>query len=70
MLAKYRKHLAQLRHRAKAGCQWIRFGHVTEKVMATVGDGVVSEIEYRGRGGKMVGYWAYGYFDPKLPYQG
>lgn len=49
--------------------QWLRFGQINEKVKAIDG-GVPSEIEYRGRGGKVVGYWAYGCFDPQLPYQG
>jgi len=47
--------------------QWIRFGTIAEKV---VGDGVPAEIEYRGRGGKVVGYFAYGSYDPLLPYKG
>jgi hypothetical protein len=50
--------------------QWIRFGDITEKVVDFAGDHVVAEVEYRGRGGKLVGYWAYGYFDPAMPYQG
>jgi len=29
-----------------------------------------AEIEYRNSEGKVVGYWAYGHFDPSLPYQG
>ncbi|WP_157657720.1 hypothetical protein [Burkholderia ubonensis] len=49
--------------------QWLRFGTITEKVKSVDG-GVPSEVEYSGRRGKLVGYWAYGYFDPKLPYQG
>jgi hypothetical protein len=54
----------------KAKWQWLRFGDITEKVMATAGDGIVAEIEFRGRGDKVVGYWAYGSFDPHLPFQG
>jgi len=50
--------------------QWILFGTITEHITAHVADHVVSEIEYRGRGGKVVGYWAYGSFDPNYPYQG
>lgn len=49
---------------------WIRFGTITESVKATAGDHVVAEVEYRGRGGKIVGYWAYGYWDPRFPYKG
>ena len=32
--------------------------------------GVVSEEAFYDEYGKLVGYWAYGYFDPSLPYQG
>lgn len=47
----------------------IRFGNLEEVVKAVDG-GVASEIEYRGRGGQLVGYWAYGSFDPAFPYRG
>ena len=50
--------------------QWIRFGTITEHVTGTAGDHVAAEIEYRGRGGKVVGFWAYGCWHPKYPYQG
>lgn len=43
----------------------IRFGKVTARVTATAGDNVPSEKEYIGRNGKIVGYWAYGMFDPR-----
>ena len=33
-------------------------------------NGVVSEILLTGRRGKVIGYWAYGYYDPNFPYQG
>jgi hypothetical protein len=49
--------------------QWLRFGDITETTKAVDG-GVVSEVEYRGRNDKVIGYWAYGYFDPAYPYQG
>lgn len=42
---------------------------VTETIKAIDG-GVPSEIEYRDESGEVVGYWAYGYYDPSLPYQG
>jgi hypothetical protein len=48
---------------------WVRFGKITETVKSVDG-GVVSEIEYRGRSGKVIGYWAYGHFDPTGPYRG
>jgi hypothetical protein len=49
--------------------QRLRFGIVTEKVMSIDG-GVASEVAYIGRGGKIVGYWAYGSFDPSFPFKG
>lgn len=42
---------------------------ITERVEGTVGDGVVSEISY-WKNGKMIGFWAYGYYDPGYPYAG
>lgn len=60
----------RMQNRVRATWQWVHFGDITEVVRGTAGDGVVAEVEYRGRGGKVVGYWAYGYFDPSLPYRG
>lgn len=54
----------------KRAWRWIRFGTITERVVGTAGHCVPAEIEYRGRRGKVVGYWAYGSFDPALPYKG
>lgn len=48
---------------------WLRWGYLTEHNKATVG-GHVSEIEYHDKKGNIVGYWAYGEFDPHLPYRG
>lgn len=67
---KLRNAVWRLRARSRATWLWVRFGDITETVKSTAGDGVTAEIEYRGRGGKVVGYWALGYFDPSLPYQG
>lgn len=47
---------------------WLRFGTVRSFVVAKDG-GVASEIAYIGRGDKIVGYWAYGSFDPSMPYR-
>lgn len=35
-----------------------------------VDGGFASEVEYTNDDGVRVGYWAYGYYDPSLPYQG
>jgi hypothetical protein len=48
---------------------WLLYGKVSSRNVATVGDGVVSEVEYRDRWGRVIGYWAYGEFDPSLPYR-
>jgi hypothetical protein len=48
---------------------WLRFGRITEKVISVDG-GVASEVAYIGRFGRIVGYWAYGSFDPAMPYRG
>jgi len=48
----------------------IRYGELIEHVMATAGDNVPAEIEYRDKKGRVIGFWAYGYFHPDLPYQG
>lgn len=47
----------------------VRFGVITSRVTATAGDHVPAEIEYIGRG-KVVGFYAYGCWDPNLPYRG
>ena len=48
---------------------WIRFGTVKEVVVDTI-NGIPCEINYVGRGGKIVGFWAYGHWCPYYPYQG
>lgn len=42
---------------------------ITE-VIKSIDGGCVSEVEFLGRGGKRIGYWAYGQYDPSYPYQG
>jgi len=48
---------------------WLRFGTITCKVVDTI-NGLPCEKAYYGRRGKLIGYWAYGNFDPEAPYQG
>ena len=48
---------------------WIRWGNITTEVKATDG-GQVSELEIKDRFGRVICYWAYGSFDPNLPYRG
>ena len=68
--------LASLRHRManlsiwlKARHQFWRYGPITETIKSIDG-GVASEIEYRDCTGRVIGYWAYGSYDPSLPYRG
>lgn len=67
----YRAHrdFARVKDSIRRSWLWVRFGDITETVKSVDG-GVVSEIEYRGRNGKVIGYWAYGHFDPSGPYRG
>lgn len=49
---------------------WLRWGDLREETRAIDG-GVVSEFAVISeRTGETVGYWAYGHYDPKLPYTG
>lgn len=45
------------------------FGLITETIKDKV-ENVVSELEYKDKEGNVIGYWAYGFYDPRLPYQG
>jgi len=42
---------------------------ITERLVDSI-DFLPCEIEYKDATGKIVGYWAYGYWEPDLPYQG
>lgn len=57
-------------HGLKRAWQRMRFGVITEKIVGFAGDHVVSEVEFYGRNHQVIGYWAYGSFDPSLPFQG
>lgn len=43
--------------------------NLTETIIDTT-NGMPCEIEYRDAENTLVGFWAYGSFDPELPYQG
>lgn len=47
----------------------IRFGKLSYRPVAFV-EGYEAEYEVLDRNNKVVGYWAYGYYDPRLPYRG
>ena len=55
---------------------WLKWwiGPVTDKVTSSidmgVGPGLPCEIGYYNSKGELVGYWAYGGFDPAFPYKG
>ncbi len=59
----------RVRNRIKRAVEWVRFGDIRVETRSVDG-GVASEIAFIGRGGKLVGYWAYGSFDPSFPYRG
>lgn len=46
---------------------FLRFGKVTRYVIADVAY-VTSEYSFKNKKGEVIGYWAYGTFDPSLPY--
>ena len=54
----------------KSFWQWLRFGTITSRITGTAGDNVPAEIEYIGRKGKVIGFWAYGSWHPDYPYRG
>lgn len=45
----------------------VRFGKVTAVTKCTI-EGIPAEIAYYDRRGRLIGWWAYGYFDPSMPY--
>ena len=47
----------------------IRFGKLSYRPVAFV-EGYEAEYEVLDRNKKVVGYWAYGHYDPRLPYRG
>lgn len=47
----------------------VRFGKVAAHVTATAGHNVAAEIEYRDKNGRVVGFWAYGSWEPNSPYK-
>jgi hypothetical protein len=49
--------------------QWILIGKPSPVVTGQI-EGHACEVEYYGRFGLQVGFWAYGSFDPQYPYQG
>jgi hypothetical protein len=49
--------------------RWLRWGTISERVVCSI-EGTSAEIEFTDRWGRVIGYWAYGSFDPRLPYQG
>lgn len=54
----------------KEQVQKLQWGEITGTIVATAGDRVPAEIEYKDCKGNVIGYWAYGYFHPGYPFQG
>lgn len=48
---------------------WVRFGKIKSRSVEFL-NGHEAEIEYYNAKGCVVEYWAYGYYDPRLPYRG
>lgn len=48
---------------------WLRYGTIRAEVRDSI-EGIICEIAYIDRFGRVVGYWAHGYYEPDLPYQG
>ena len=48
---------------------WLRFYPIKKKVTCYI-DYRECEAEFYSRQGEVVGVWAYGYYDPHMPYQG
>ncbi len=46
------------------------YGEPRPEIKGFVCESVVCEIAYYGRFNKLIGYWAYGSYDPSLPYKG
>lgn len=46
----------------------LRFGKVSLRITSML-EGTVAEYEILDRKGRVVGYWAYGYYDPNYPYK-
>jgi len=44
------------------------FGNVCRAAKSFVGDVYEAETEFTNEVGEVIGYWAYGYFDPALPF--
>lgn len=50
---------------------WLQCGKVYEgKYCLFHEQGLVCEMQYTNGKGKTIGYWAYGFYDSQLPYQG
>lgn len=49
---------------------WLRWGAVEEKVMDSIDRWCTTEVAYLDRRGNLIGYWAYGCFDPSFPFRG
>ena len=46
-----------------------KYGEMREVIVDRI-ESIVTEIKYVDKDDKILGYWAYGHFEPGLPYQG
>lgn len=65
----YKMNTRYIKSRIKDLYLWLRFGKITSRVEERI-NGVVSQEIFYDKDGKIVGYWAYGYYAPNLPYKG
>lgn len=54
----------------RARINWLRWGALREEVRDSLDGWCVTEVAYLDRNGRVVGYWAYGCFDPSMPFHG
>ena len=47
----------------------LRYGKITSRIVSYESN-CISEVAFLDRQGNIIGYWAFGDFDPSLPYQG
>ena len=60
-----------MRYRLQTWLSWLRWGRLRKHVTDTLDGHLVMEYEVIScRTGRVVGYWAHGYFDPSWDYRG
>lgn len=47
-----------------------KYGEIKEVIVDTMDGWLVMETKYVDKNGEILGYWAHGYYEPFMPYQG